>query len=114
MVMTEREFIDKIKKEMDGLDNSFIYYPLKEYGVKKIHSNTLNVLKCCIVLKINGVKYITVNLISAILDRDNVSTTLILRGLGDKNVLDLKGYMGKQLAYVIHDEFIKGLKIEGV
>jgi len=109
--MNEREFINMVKTEMDRIDNSFIYYPLREYGVKRIAISTIEVIKCCLVIE-KVMPYITIKIVSTILDRDDRTTLMVLRGLGDKNILDLKGYIGNALAYKINDSFKKLLKIE--
>lgn len=111
---------EELKKEIQficmNIDNSFIYYPLKAYGVKYLNNKTIRLVKICYILHKLGFK-LTKSLVSDIIDRYPTSIGTSLSKLGDKRILFLIGYDSKTIrntpvmVYTFDNTFIEKLNI---
>jgi valyl-tRNA synthetase len=104
---TEKEFIERVRAEAEEFEHRRVKQALRKYGVKRVYDAQIKIVKIVLVLE-KYVTHITIKMISEILGRDARLINPILRGLGDKNVLHLKGYGGKrdELLYVVHPAFL--------
>ncbi len=109
--MSEQEFYTKINKVIQTYQPHEVYYPLKSYGVRYIRIETQKLVIACVVLDYMGLP-LTTNLISGVVGSSLASAGQIMSRLGDKNVLNLKGYHKAQLIYEVHEGFKTQLKID--
>ncbi len=108
--MSEQEFYTKINKVIQTYQPHEIFYPLKAYGVRHIRPTMQNLVMTCVVLDYMGLP-LTINLVSGVTGSSNASVGQMMSRLGDKNVLNLKGYHKAQLLYEVHEKFKTHLKI---
>lgn len=109
--MSEQELYSDIHNLIQSYQPHEIYLPLRAYGVRYIRPTTSKVTLACVVIAYMGLP-ITINLVSAITGMPYPSLSSIMARLGDKNVLNLKGYDKNRLVYEVHEDFITQLKLD--
>lgn len=109
--MSEQEFYTKINRVIQAYQPHEIYYPLKAYGVRYIRPTTKKVTLTCVVVDYMGLP-ITIALIAEITGMKRTGMGHMLARLGDKNVLNLKGYDKNRLVYEVHSDFKTQLKLD--
>lgn len=109
--MNPEIIFNKVKEYMNKIDNSLVYYPLKEFRIKHIRTKTIETVKCCIILDYIGMP-ITSGIVAYILNIKHDYINNRLHILGDKRILFLKGYGDyNMLVYELHPSFESLLKI---
>ncbi len=108
--VTPDQIIEKIKEDMEQLDNFFIRYHLKKLGLRHLRQITLDRVKACYFLEKYGL-WITGNMLTAIVGKHTTTNLTALHSLGDKNIIHLRGYHGLKLAWRFDKELTE--MIEG-
>jgi hypothetical protein len=107
------KFYDMVHKQMEEIDNSFVYYPLREWGLQIVPNKSIQVTKASIIIDRLGFK-VTNPMLEFVLNKEFSNIGSTTSRLGDKNVLRLVGYTENKgtdiLTYEVSEEFKKILK----
>jgi len=109
--LSEHELFSEINKVLHTYQPHEVFYPLKAYGVRYIRPPSMKVTLACVVLDYMRLP-VTIRLIVGITGLPYPSTSSIMARLGDKNVLNLKGYDKNKLSYEVHPDFKSHLKLD--
>ena len=102
---------EEIKILLDSYQPHEIYYPMKSYGIRYIRPSTMILTMACVIVDYMGLP-ITINLMASLVEKSKSSTSHVMARLGDKKVLNLKGYNKNMLIYEVDNKFKTQLKMD--
>lgn len=102
---------EEINVLLDSYQPHEIYYPMKAYGIRYIRPTTMKLVMACVIVDYMGLP-ITINLMASICEKSKSSTSHVMARLGDKKVLNLKGYTKNMLTYEVDNKFKTQLKMD--
>jgi len=111
--MEYNDVINDIIKGAELIEDTLIYYALRDYGIKWLRPSTIKAVKHCIVIGVIGLPITSTILSNSLGYKHRPSVNSMLAKLGDKNVLELQGYGGKgmRLTYHFNMDFLKSIKM---
>jgi hypothetical protein len=109
MSQSPNEIIAKIKADTNKLDDGKVYYTLREFGFKPIRERLFNSTKAIIAANNNGIKHMTAQILSSLVDAPETQCLNFLHNLGDKKVLIWlrESYKTPRMRWVLNPDFLR-------
>ena len=103
------ELLLRIKDEASKIEDTTIFYNLKEHKVCRITSETVETVKYVLAAQMAGLPYATTDLVSTLRGVSKGTATTTLHILGDKKILLLLRRGGRRLYYRVSPSFAEKL-----